>query len=435
MARRIFVDMAPMRKSHQFRLLFVGQLITTLGNQLTVVAIPFQVYAQTHSSFQVGAISLAQLIPLVVGSLIGGSVGDAVDRRTLLLVTTGLLAFTSAGLALNAAMSHPSLVALYLISAVSAGLAGFVNPARNAAVPLLVDEEDLVAAFAFVQILFQIGTIVGPAVAGILIGGVGLHWVYAIDAVTFVITVGTIALMAPMPPVAGARRPGIGSIAEGLNYIRGRQILQGVFAIDINAMVFGMPRALFPALALTVFHGGARTLGLLYSAPGAGALIGAVTTGWVGSIRRRGWAIIGAVIIWGVAITVFGFVHLLVVALIFLAIAGWADVISAVLRNTVLQTTIPDEFRSRLSSVQMAVVQGGPRLGDMEAGGVASAFGTQFSIVSGGIACIVGAIALAGVLPRFRTHEAGQSEELHNEQIGPTAFDASDDAPPAPGTE
>jgi predicted MFS family arabinose efflux permease len=191
-----------------------------------------------------------------------------------------------------------------------------------------------------------------------------------------------------------------------LAYLRGRQVIQGVFLLDINAMVFGMPRALFPALGLDFFHGGAQTVGLLYAAPGAGALVGALTTGWVNVIRRQGRAVIIAVVIWGAAITVFGLVDVLWVALVLLAFAGWADVVSAVFRNTILQTALPDELRGRLSAVQIAVVQGGPRLGDLEAGGVAQAFGTSFSVISGGAACVVGAVLLAFALPGFRKQQA-----------------------------
>ena len=238
----------------------------------------------------------------------------------------------------------------------------------------------------------------------------------------------TTAFMAPIPPTAGARRPGLGSIAEGLGYLRGRQLLQGVFLIDLNAMVFGMPRALFPAMANGVFHSAgapAVTLGYLYAAPGVGALIGAVATGWVGRLRRQARAVIVAVIVWGAAITAFGFVHVLWVGLVLLAVAGWADVISAVLRNTLLQRAIPDHFRSRLSSIQMAVVQGGPRLGDLESGAVAELTTTQISVVSGGLACMVGAVVLSLVLPGFRHH--------HQESQSPAAG-ASAEGETADGT-
>jgi len=406
MARRILIDFAPLRESRDFRLLFVGQLVSTLGSQLTVVAIPFQIYRETHSSLQVGLVSIGQLVPLVVCSLIGGSVGDAVDRRLLILVSTVALTFTSLGLALNSLGHPPAIWVLYVVSALAAGFTGFSNPARNAAIPLLVDSRLLVAAFSYSQVIFQVGTVVGPAVAGVLIAHTSVAWVYSIDAMTFVVAIVTTFLMSPIPPSPGAQRPGIGSILEGIRYLRGRPAIQGTYLIDINAMVFGMPRALFPALALNVFGGGATTLGWLYAAPGAGALLGAVTTGWVSAIVRRGHAVTISVIVWGAAITAFGFSRILGLSLAFLAVAGWADVISAVLRNTILQSVVPDHFRSRISSIQMAVVQGGPRLGDLESGAVASALGTEFSIVSGGIACIVGALAMAAFMPGFRRHRS-----------------------------
>ena len=191
-----------------------------------------------------------------------------------------------------------------------------------------------------------------------------------------------------------------------MRFLRTRQVLQGVYIVDINAMVFGMPRALFPAMAGSVFGGGTITLGLLYAAPGAGALVGAVTTGWVTHTRRQGLATILAVVVWGLAIAAFGFTDTLWVALVLLGVAGWADVVSAVLRSTILQTTIPDRFRSRMSSIQMAVVQGGPRVGDMESGTVATLTSIEFSVVSGGLACVVGAVVIALLMPQFRRHDA-----------------------------
>jgi MFS family permease len=405
---RILIDTSPLRESRDFRLLFFGQIVGSIGSQLTLVAIPYQVYAETKSSLQVGAVSLAQLVPLIVGALVGGSLGDALDRRTLLLVSSVALSLTSVALALNAVLDHPSIAVIYVVSALAAGLTGFATTARNAAVPQLVERRLLAPAYAFMQIIFQVGTVAGPALAGLLIAAIGVPWVYGIDAITYGTTIVTVALMSPIPPVAGATRPGLGSIMEGLRYLRGRQALQGVYLIDINAMVFGMPRALFPALADTVFHGGAVTLGFLYSAPGAGALLGAATTGWVTRVRRQAWVIFGAVVVWGAAITAFGFSTVLWLSLVLLAVAGWADVISAVLRNTVLMSSIPEQFRSRMSSIQMAVVQGGPRLGDLESGLVATAVTTEFSIVSGGLACIVGAVALMAALPGFRRYSDDQ---------------------------
>jgi MFS family permease len=412
MPGRILVDTTPLRESRDFRLLFTGQLISMLGTQLTVVAIPYQVYSMTRSSLQVGAISLAQLIPFIVGALVAGPVGDTADRRRIMVWTAAAMTLTSGAMALNAAMAHPSLAVLYVVSSLAAGLMGFSSTARMASVPGMVERRRLSAAFAMMQIIIQVGTVVGPALSGVLLG-IGLPLVYSLDALSFVVACVTSAMLQPIPPShhAGRLSPWE-STKEGLRYLRSRQALQGVYLIDVNAMVFGMPRALFPALADTVFGGGTITLGFLYAAPGVGALIGAVTTGWVSNLRRQGWAVIAAVTVWGASIAVFGLTRTLWLALVLLALAGWADVISAVLRNTMLQTSIPERFRSRLSSIQMAVVQGGPRLGDMESGTVAALTSVEFSVVSGGLACIAGAVVIGSLLPAFRHHVAGESDDV-----------------------
>jgi MFS family permease len=415
MPGRILVDITPLRESRDFRLMFIGQLVSTLGTQLTVVAIPYQVYKLTGSSLQVGAISLAQLIPLVIGSLAAGPIGDSVDRRKIMLWTTFAMTCTSTILAVNASVQHPSLVALYVVSSVAAGFTGFSSTARTASVPALVEPRHIPAASAFSQIIMQVGTVIGPALSGLLLG-IGLPLVYGLDAATFVVALVATFMMAPIPPVHGGTRNAWQSTREGLRYLRTRQALQGVYIVDINAMVFGMPRALFPAMAGSVFAGGTITLGLLYAAPGAGALIGALTTGWISHTRRQGRAVILAVVVWGLAIAAFGFTDTLWIALVLLGVAGWADVVSAVLRNTILQTTIPDRFRSRLSSIQMAVVQGGPRLGDMESGTVATLTSIEFSVVSGGLACVVGAGLIALLMPVFRRHDA----EEFGEELGDT---------------
>jgi ENTS family enterobactin (siderophore) exporter len=409
---RILVDTTPLRESRDFRLLFIGQLISVIGTQLTVVAIPYQVYSMTHSTLQVGAISLAQLFPFLAGALSAGPIGDSVDKRWIMLWTSLAMMLTSGAMAVNAAIAHPSLVALYVISALAAGLFGFSSTARSAAVPGMVERRHLAAAAALTQIVFQVGVIVGPALSGLLLG-IGLPLVFGLDAASFVVAAITSAMLHPIPPAHDA--VGLSpwqSTREGLRYLRSRQALQGVYLIDINAMVFGMPRALFPAMAGAVFGGGTITLGFLYAAPGVGALIGAATTGWVANLRRQGWAVIVAVCVWGAAIALFGLTDTLWVALALLAVAGWADVISAVLRNTMLQSSIPERFRSRMSSIQMAVVQGGPRLGDMESGAVATLTSIEFSVVSGGLACIVGAAVIGALLPVFRRHVAGEIDDV-----------------------
>jgi MFS family permease len=402
---RLLVDTSPLRASRDFRLLFSGQLVSMLGNQITIVAVAYQVFRLTGSTFQVGAISLVSLPFLVGGSLAGGTVGDVVDKRKLLAWSALGLSVLTGLIAVNAALTHPSLLALYLLTALAAGLAGFSNPARNAAVPRLVAGDQLIAAYSLNQTTIQLATVVGPVLGGALVA-LSFPFAYGADAVSYLaIFIATLA-MSPLPPLAGARRPGFGAIREGFAYLRGRQVLQGVYLLDLNAMILGMPSALFPAFATERFHGGSFVVGLLFAAPGVGGLLGAFTTGWVGGVRRRGRAVVIAVAIWGLAIAGFGLSSVLWVALVLLAIAGWADVISAVLRNTILQQSIGEEFRTRLSSIQMAVVTGGPRLGNFEAGAVAAITSPAFSAVSGGLGCAVGAILLAWRLPKFTNEVA-----------------------------
>ena len=420
--RRILLDLTPLRRSRDYRALITGLGVSVLGNQLTTVAVPFQVYAITHSSLVVGLVSLTQLFPLIIGSLLGGSLVDAVDRRKLLIIVEAIGAASSAGLALNADFG-PTLWPLFIFPALTAALSGIDSSARNAMLPGLVGMEMLPASNAIFQSLFQTGAIVGPAVAGLLLAGAGVHLIYWIDACSYVVALSAVFLIAPQPPSAGAvaARPGLRSTLDGLRFIRRSQPVQGAYLIDVNAMVFGMPRALFPALAATAFGGGASTVGFLYAAPGVGALLGALTSGWVGRVRRQGLAVVVAVLVWGASIALFGVAHWLPLALVLLAVAGWADVLSAVFRNTIIQFAGPDGMRGRLMGVQMAVVAGGPRLGDLESGAVATAFGDTVSVVSGGLACVAGAVLVAWALPGFTWLRSA----LH-EQADDTADELSD---------
>ena len=410
--RSLLIDLSPLRRSRDFRFLVGGEMVSVLGNQLTTVAVPFQVYQLTHSSLDVGLVSTTQLAPLIAGSLLAGSIADAIDRRRLLMVAQVLMALCSAGLAINADLGT-ALWPLFLLPALSAGFSGLDSAGRSAIIPNMVQRSEVSTANAIFQSLFQFGQVAGPAVAGLLLAGAGVRFVYWLDVAGFGVAFLAVFLISPQPPQEGSQRPGVRSILEGLAFVRGRQAIQGAYLIDINAMVFGMPRALFPALAVARFGGGATTLGFLYAAPGAGALIGALTTGWVSRVQRQGRAVILAVIAWGAAITGFGLVHWLPLALVLLAAAGCADVISAVFRSTIIQLAVPDGLRGRLAGLQIAVVTGGPRIGDLEAGAVATAFGDTFSVVSGGVACIAGALVLARALPGFRRQRVvgpGESE-------------------------
>jgi MFS family permease len=425
--RRLFIDVTPLRRSRDFRLLLAGEFVSVLGTQLTTVAVPYQVYRLTHSSLDVGLVSLAQLFPLIAGALLGGSLVDTMDRRRLLMLAQVLPALCSAGLALNADLGT-ALWPLFVLPALSAGFSPLDNAGRSAIVPNLVRRSEVSTANAMFQSLFQFGIVFGPAVAGLLLAGAGVRFVYWLDVASFGGAMLGAFLISPQPPVgATGQRAGLRSIVEGLRFVRGRQAIQGAYLIDINAMVFGMPRALFPALALTFFRGGPSTLGLLYAAPGAGALVGALTTGWVSRVQRQGRAVIVAVIVWGAAIASFGLVPWLPAALVLLAIAGWADVISAVFRSTIIQLSVPDVLRGRLSGLQTAVVTGGPRIGDLEAGAVAAGFGDAVSVISGGLACIVGALILGRLLPGFRqqrmTASPGEEGKAADQTVEPDAID------------
>ena len=423
---RFVIDLAPLRRSRDLRLLIGGQLVSVLGTQMTGVAVSYQVYRLTRSSLDVGLVSLAMLAPLVAGALAGGAAADALDRRRLMLAVTALMAACIAGLAVNAGAAT-SLWPLYVLPALAAGLSGFFDAALSAVIPNLVGRGDVATANAMFQAVFQLSLVAGPSAAGLLLAGTGIQFVYWIDVASYAAAIVSVLLMSPQPPArapdldsdgavraarpARARVPSLRSLAEGFRFTRGRQAIQGAYLIDLNATFFGLPRALFPALAATRFGGGASAVGFLYAAPGAGALLGALTTGWVGRVRRQGRAVIIAVLIWGAAIAAFGLVTWLAAALALLAVAGWADVISAVFRNAIIQLSVPDAMRGRLMGLQIAVVTGGPRLGDVESGAVAAAFGDTVSAVSGGLACVAGTLVLARLLPGFRRQRAAQAEQ------------------------
>lgn len=416
--RGLAVDISPLRESRDFRVLWLGELVSMVGRQITVVALPYQIFLLTRSPLAVGLIGLAQLVPLVAATIAGGAVADRIDRRTLILLTEIGMAITTALLLLGALADRPPLWFLYAATGLSAGLSGLNLPARSAAVPNLVPKDRLPAALALNQILFQAAMIVGGLIVGQILGRLGLVWAYTADLASCGAAIWASWLLRPLPPKRGEHPIGTAwsEIRDGFRYLKGRRVIQSTFLIDLDAMIFGMPRALFPVLAFTVFHVGAEGLGLLYAAPAAGALIGALTAGWVGRIRRQGLAVVWAVIIWGASIAFFGFSgRFFGLALAFLAIAGAADVISAVFRGTILQLSVPDALRGRLSAIHILVVTGGPRLGDVEAGVVASLVSPWFSVVSGGLVCVVGAVVLAVAVPglvRYRTDARALEEAI-----------------------
>ncbi|MDQ1706698.1 MAG: hypothetical protein QOF18_3064 [Frankiaceae bacterium] len=404
--KRIVADTTPLRESADYRRWWFGYSVSFTGTQLTQFAIPFQVYRLTHSSLDVGLVGLVVLVPLVTMGLLGGAIADAMDRRKLTLITSSGLFVLATVLTLQAAFHLDQLWLLYVVAGVQGAFSAVDSSARGAILPRLVRRELMPAANALGQLGFNTGLSTGPLLGGLLIGTVGFSWTYGLDAASFLAVLYAIWRLPAMPPEGGGSRAGVASVLEGLRFLAPRKNLLMTFLVDINAMVFGMPRALFPAIGTMWFHGGAGTVGLLAAAPSVGALLGAATSGWAGRVRRQGRAVLISVTVWGASIALFGFTRTLWVALVLLALAGAADMVSAIFRNTILQVATPDALRGRLQGVFIVVVTGGPRLGDFEAGSVGSAIGTQFSVVSGGLACIAGVAILAAAYPSFAHYDA-----------------------------
>jgi MFS family permease len=403
--RRILLDTAPLRLDRDFRWLWTGQAISGIGNQLTRLALPYQVYAQTGSTLAIAGLTLFQLIPILVFSLGAGSIADAVDRRRLLRITQLGLMSTSLVLAILALQPSVPLPVLFAVAFVSSAFGSMDQPARSSSIPRLVARERLPAAIALGQLNFQIASVVGPTVAGILIATIGLAGAYFVDVLSFSASFLALFRIAPLPPLVHGARPGLTAIREGLRFAWERRVILATYVIDLDAMIFGMPQSLFPALALDVFHAGPTGLGLLAAAPSVGALLGAILSGWVSRVRRMGLAVIVAVAIWGIAITLFGFsTFSFALACVFLAIAGAADVISAVFRSTIVQLAAPDELRGRVASINILVVTSGPRIGDIEAAAVASAIGAQASVISGGVLCLLGLVGVVKLFPELGRH-------------------------------
>ena len=404
--RGLALDTTPLRTSRPFRNLLVGDAVSVVGTQITTVAVPLQVYAQTQSAFAVGLVGLAGLLPLVVFGLYGGAVADAVDRRTLVLCTTvGQVVLTTV-LLVQALLGSEQTWLLYAVIAGQAALFALDSPARQAFVPRLLPRELLPAANALRQVEFNTGVVVGPLLAGVLVSRYGYATAYGVDAVSFAASLWAVASLPSMAPEGGGRRAGLASVVEGLRFLGTRPVLLMTFVVDLVAMVFAMPRALFPALADEVYGGGPQTAGLLYSALAAGALLGALGGGWFGRIHRQGVAVVVAVLAWGASIALFGATDLLWVGLLGLALAGAADMVSAVFRSAILQAAAPDQMRGRLGGVFIVVVAGGPRLGDARAGAGAALVGLQGSVVAGGLACVGLTLAVAACVPRFLRYDA-----------------------------
>jgi MFS family permease len=399
---RLLVDTTPLRVSRDFRRLWFGQGVSFLGSMITTAALPFQVFHATGSSLAVGLLGVAQIGPLLTCSLFGGAIADRADKRTLLLAANGAALGCSAALAANAALHHPQVWLMFVLGALAGGISAVTYPVTRSLLPLLIDESLRPAAYALQATYGSFGMMVGPAVGGLIIGAFGLTTAYCVDVATFCVAIALFTSIAPSPPVAPADRSHAASVLEGLRYLRGHSVVMSVFGIDLLAMVFGMPRALLPALAVRL-GGGPKLYGLLLASIAAGSFIASMSSGWTGRIRREGRAVLWAVTVWGAAIAIAGLTRATILVLAMLAVAGGADMISGVYRSAIGASVTRDDMRGRVSGVEIAVYAGGPVLGDIEAGVVGGVAGVPFAIVSGGLACIA---AAAGFALRARTFAA-----------------------------
>jgi MFS family permease len=398
------VDLTPLRESREFRLLFIGQGVSFAGSMITYVAIPFQVYELTHSSLVVGLVSLAELLPILLMSFVGGALADAVDRRRMVRITQVSACAVVAVLVVNAALPHPQLWVLFVLVVIAAGVDAVERPSLDALVPRIVARDKLTAAAALESLRGNLGQVLGPPVAGVLIATVGLPATYGVDVATFLVATVALTLMRAVPPAPDAEGVNLRAALAGLRYAASRGDLLGSYLVDINAMFFGMPMALFPQIASGL--GGPAILGLLYTAPSVGSLLATVTSGWTRSVRHHGRAIAFAAGSWGVAIVVFGFARSLWLALLGLAAAGAADMISGLFRSTLWNQTIPASMRGRLAGIEMISYTSGPALGNLEAGVVGSLAGVRASVVSGGILCVIGTAVLSALLPQLWRYRA-----------------------------
>ena len=400
------VDVTPLRRHRDFRLLFIGRFVSFFGSMITVVVFPYQVYVLTHSVLLVGLLGVIEFGAILAFAFVGGALADARDRRTMVLFSEAALMACSLVLAGNSALGHPQVWVLFVVATAWGVLDAIQRPSLDAMLPRLVDKNELAAAANLGSIRGTLGQILGPALGGVLIALLGLPLTYMVDVATFVVGLACLWLMRAVPPPIDAERPSLRRVMEGLRYARSRQELLGTYFVDMIAMFFGMPMALFPAIAQGL--GGPKVLGLLYAAPAVGSFVFSATSGWTGRVHRHGLGVIVAATVWGLAIIGFGLAPGLVLALFFLVVAGAADMMSGVFRSVIWNQTIPDSLRGRLASIEMLSYTSGPALGNFEAGVVASLFSVRISVISGGVLCVIGCMLCALALPAFRAYDARQ---------------------------
>jgi MFS family permease len=421
----LLTDITPLRESAQFRRLFTGSLLSGAGSAMTGFAVPLQVYDLTRSPLAVGAIGLARVVPTLTIGLFGGSVADAVDRRRLVLLTSGCLAAISAGLAAQAFAGLSCVWLLYLLVVLQSAVSALDTPARRTFVPILLPPRLLPAGLAVNRLGWQVILITGPALAGLITAAAGGHLqaCYLIDALSFSAAIYSVARLPAMPAQPGSARPGLRAVAEGLAFIRRSQILAGTFLADLNATVLGLPVALFPAINAERFGGNPTTLGLFTAAIGAGGLVSSAFSGPVRSVRRPGLVMLAMVAVWGAAFAGFALATALWLTLAMLAVAGAADTFTVVFRSVIVQAVTTDALRGRLTAVEYVVGAGGDSLGGLESGALGSLTTPVISALSGGLATVAFAAVIGLALPRFTAYRLNSPAEPE-----PAPADAS---PPA----
>ncbi|MFF7339106.1 MFS transporter [Streptomyces sp. NPDC008163] len=408
---RIFADLTPLRISPDYRRLWFGNTVSWIGQGMTALAVSLQVYDLTGSAFSVGLIGACSLVPLVVFGLYGGAIADTVDRRKLGLVSAFGSFLLSVALVGVTVAGVEQVGVLYAVVALQAVCFALNSPARSSMIARLLPAGQLPAANALNSMTSTTGTLVGPMLGGLIVGWWGYRAAYGVDAVTFTASLYAMwRLPAMLPERDDAADRKRASVMDGLRFLGTRPNLRMTFLSDLCAMVLAQPRALFPVVAVLWYGGDAKTTGLLVAAPALGALLGGVFSGWLGSVRRHGLAVLVAVACWGAAVAVFGLTRQLWLGILFLALAGAADTTSMVFRNTMLQAAVPDELRGRLQGVFIVVVAGGPRLGDFLAGSAADLTSPGLAVTGGGIACAVAVGLLALRWPGFARYDARHPE-------------------------
>lgn len=408
---RYIINLSIFRRNRNFGLLYLGQFVSFMGTMITGVALPYQIYTLTHSTLMVGLLSLFQLLPLLFTALIGGVFADRYHRRVLLLMSEAILAIGSLLLAFNAQLAHPHIWAIFVFATLMSAFNGLHRPALDSMVQQIVAKEDFPVVGSLASFKASICMIGGPAIGGLLIAFFGVAATYLTDFFSFAISLSALFMMTNIPkPQVVHDESTLTALKSGFKYAFSRQELVGTYLVDFIAMIFGMPTALFPAIALS--FGGASVLGMLYSAPAVGALILSFFSGWTHNVKRHGMAIAIAAVLWGVAIIGFGLSSNYWIALLFLVLAGAFDAVSAIFRTIMWNQTIPNHLRGRMAGIEMISYLSGPKLGDTEAGLVAAAFGITFSIVSGGILCVVGVAACCYYLPKFWHYHSDKDYEL-----------------------